>query len=172
MQNILSKEFDDLYFMSEKDYGGDFISHFPKIDLSLIEEEQKETSLNNTKCYYKAILLKFNEYIDLDKSIFENLKILNILQKSEDDINIWKLLSNQFAYLYDNNHSEFKRKFSEFLNMDTSGITSTNSLLQWKQISEIKSGGSKKFNLLIKFIQGLLSIPYSNAAIERAFSQL
>ena len=172
MRNISTNEFDNLYLMTEKEYEEDFISHFPKIDLSRFGEEEKKIFLNNTKGYYKTILLKFKEYVDLENNLFKSLKVLNVLQKSEEDIKIWKLLSNQFAYLFNNDHSEFKREFSEFLNMNTSSITTTNTVLQWKEINGMKAGGNKKFNSLIKLVQGLLTIPYSNAAIERTFSQL
>lgn len=44
--------------------------------------------------------------------------MLQVRSKSEADIKIWQTLSNQFVYLYDYNHTEFKKEFSLYLSLD------------------------------------------------------
>jgi hypothetical protein len=46
------------------------------------------------------------------------------------------------------------------------------SILQWKKVKEMKKGAKIRFPCLLQLVEGLLSIPYSNAPIERQFNQL
>ena len=85
---------------------------------------------------------------------------------------IWQTLANRFGYLYDNDNDSLKKEFADFLTLDLTQSYKDPCLLQWKKIKQMQKGDQPRFICLMRLVEGLLSISYSNAPIERAFSQL
>lgn len=158
--------------MNEEEYAEDFKSNFPGLDLEVLDLQDREAFLKNTKKYCLAVINRFCDYIDLDTSIFKDLQILNIHEDRKSDPVIWRSLANRFSNLFENKHDEFKQELSDFLSMDHSSIDKSHCVLQWKRIKEMQHRDKPRFFRLLQLVEGLLTIPYSNAPIERAFSQL
>ena len=59
MRNINSSSYQENIIMTNDEYSEDFATNFPKIYLSYIELEAKCIFLENTKSYYKTVLVKF-----------------------------------------------------------------------------------------------------------------
>ena len=173
MKILNSKDWKEKYLMNLQEYEKEFTQVFSQqLDLEKLDQETKESFLKSTQDYYSTILKTFKDYIDLDTTIFKELTILNVSHKQKEDILVWRSLGNRFSYLYENKHDEFKKELSDFLNLDLIEMKELNSILQWKKIKEMKKGQQPRFFILIQFVEGLLTVPYSNAPIERAFSQL
>jgi len=167
MESVISNQFRSNYAMDDNEYEEDFFNCYPEIKLQGVNSEKKSEFLKNTQNYYLTILKTFFKYVELDTTIFKELEVLQISRRAVEDIQIWRSLSIRFSYLYSNNHTEFKKEFAEYLKLDISKISGKDSLLQWKELKEMKEGDNFKFNSLIKLVRGLQSMSYSNAPIER-----
>ena len=174
MHLIKSKQFENKCMMHIAEYEEEFIKDFRQLDLTLFTDEIKKTFLKNTQNYYFKILQTIVQYIDLDNNIFKDLRLLDIRRKPEStsELLLWRSIANRFSYLYDHKHDDFKKEFADFLTLDFSLFSEDHSMLQWKLVKEMKKGIQPRFICLIQLVQGLLTIPYSNASIERVFSQL
>jgi len=172
MRNINLGSYLEQHLMSIGEYTEEFMNNFSDLDFELLTLDQKNELLQNTIRYSMAILTSFTKFIDLDTIIFKDLQVLNVSKRSEEDLKVWRSLSNRFSYLYQTKSTEFKTEFADFLSLDISEYNCDKSLASWRRISELRKNNAPRFILLIQLVKGLFSIPYSNGPIERAFSQL
>jgi len=108
----------------------------------------------------------------LDTTIFKELVVLDIFRNHKSNPLVWRSLTNRFSYLYEHQHDAMKKELADYWNLESEQLEGLHSVLQWEKIQEMKRGEQPRFVCLIKLVQGLLSILFSNAPIEKAFSQL
>lgn len=139
--------------------------------------EQRQEFLNNCRYLYIELVSKVKEYFEFDDSIFDLVQIVRpeVAQTSKE-----KSLSSVFkrfpvlSKVVNQQTAENEWRAYKLQKHEERGIGPGDPAhLHWSKVSKLRnSTGKPIFKNLCKVMRLLLILPYSNASVERIFSQL